>query len=67
MRITTSPMVARYQSSGRLQKPFTTKNTPLPVMFGAMAVCSMRYGVSDANHLRALLILRFINFSNKFY
>ena len=35
----------RFQSGGQLQKPFTTRNTPLPVMSGAMAACSMRSGV----------------------
>ena len=30
----------------------STENTRCTVMFGAMVVCYMRYGVWDTNHLR---------------
>ena len=52
MRTTMYPKVEKFLSSGQLQRPFTTRSTPLPVMSGAMVVCSMRYGVSDTNLLR---------------
>ena len=58
MKTTTSLMEERFQSSGQLQRPFTIASTPLPVMSGAMAVCSMRYGHWDANHFMTSLILR---------
>ena len=45
-------------SSGQHQKPCTIANTPLPVMSGAMAACSMRYGVSDKSHLELQRIER---------
>ena len=47
-------MVAKYQSSGRLQRLLRTKSTRLPVTCGAMAVSSMRYGASDTNPLKAI-------------
>ena len=50
------PKVEKYLSNGQLQKLLTTRNTPLPVMFGALAVCSMRYGVLDTSHLKAFKI-----------
>ena len=60
MRPTMCPKVESYQSSGQLQKPFTTRNTPLPVMSGAMGACSMRFGVWDSNLLRDQEMLRFV-------
>ena len=60
MRPTMYPKVESSQSSGQLQKPFTTRNTPLPVMSGAMGACSMRFGVWDSNHLRDQETLRFV-------
>ena len=59
MKTTTSLMVERFQSSGQLQKPFTIASTPLPVMSGAMAVSSMRYGHLDINHFVKSPMLRF--------
>ena len=59
MKTTMSPMVAKYQSSGQLQKLLTSKNTPLPVMSGAMGVCSMRFGVWDTSLLKVLQIPRY--------
>ena len=38
---------------------FTIRSTPLPVMCGALAVSCMRYGVSDTNLLRIVLIWRY--------
>ena len=55
-----SLMVERFQSSGQLQRPFTIESTPLPVIFGAMAACSMRYGHWDANHFMISIILRYL-------
>ena len=52
------PKEEGFPSSGQLQKPFTTRNTPLPVMSGAMAVCSMKCGVLDTNLLKELGMLR---------
>ena len=60
METTMSLMVERFQSSGQLQRPFTIASTPLPVIFGAMAVSSMRYGHWDANHFMISLILRYL-------
>ena len=51
MKTTMSHTVDGYQLNGQLQKPFTTRNTPLPVMSGVMGACSMRFGVSDIGHL----------------
>ena len=51
MMITTYPKVEKSPLSGQLQKRYTFENTPLPVISGAMAVCSMRYGVLDTGHL----------------
>ena len=59
MGCTTYPKVEKFQWSGQLQRPFTTRSIPLPAMSGAMAVCSMRFGVSDTNHSRELEITRF--------
>ena len=61
MKTTTSLMVERFQSSGQLQKPFTIASTPLPVMSGAMAVSSMRYGHWDTNHFMISPMLRFVD------
>ena len=44
---TTCPKEGKCQSNGQLQRLLPTKNTPQPVMCGAMAVSFMRYGVSD--------------------
>ena len=49
MKTTTFPKEERFQSSGQLQRPFTIASTPLPVMSGAMAASSMRYGHWDTN------------------
>ena len=46
------------QSSGLLQRLCTITSTPLPVMSGAMAAYSMRYGHWDANHSMMSLMLR---------
>ena len=61
MRPTMYPKVESSQSSGQLQKPFTTRNTPLPVTSGAMGACSMRFGVWDSNLLRDQETLRFVH------
>ena len=53
MKTTTCPKEGKCQSSGQLQRLLPTKNTQQPVMCGAMAVSSMRYGVSDTNLLKA--------------
>ena len=46
MRESTQPIkVGRSQSSGQPLRPCTTVSTHQPVMSGAMAVSSMRYGV----------------------
>ena len=50
-KTTTFPKEERFQSSGQLQRPFTIASTPLPVMSGAMAASSMRYGHWDTSHL----------------
>ena len=50
MKTTTHHVEGRFQSSGQLQRPFTIASTPLPVMSGAMAASSMRYGHWDTNH-----------------
>ena len=39
-------------------RPSTTRSTRLPVMCGATAVSCMRYGVSDTNHLRLIVMQR---------
>ena len=49
IKITMFPMGERFQSSGHLQRPFTIASTPLPVMSGAMAASSMRYGHWDVS------------------
>ena len=52
LKITTMYLkVEESLSSGQHQRPCTTASTPPPVMSGAMAVCSMRYGVWDKSHL----------------
>ena len=51
MMINMYPKVEKSPLSGQLQKRYTFGNTPLPVMSGVMAVCSMRYGVLDTGHL----------------
>ena len=48
----------RFQSNGQLQRPFTITTTPLPMMSGAMAASSMRYGHWDVSLFVHLLILR---------
>ena len=50
MKTTIFPKEERFQSSGQLQRLFTIASTPLPVMSGAMAASSMRYGHLDTNH-----------------
>ena len=55
------PKVEGFPLNGQLQKPFTIRNTPLPVMSGAMAVCSMRSGALDTNHLKELRTPRLDN------
>ena len=50
----------RFQSSGQLQRPYTIASTRLPVMSGAMAVSSMRYGHWDTNHFMILPMPRYI-------
>ena len=60
----TAPEVRRYFSElcftikFFLNRPSTTRSTPLPVMCGALVVSCMRYGVSDTNRLKILLILK---------
>ena len=49
-------------SDGLLQRQCTTVSTRLPVTCGAMAVSSMRYGVSDTNPLKAAQTLKFVNY-----
>ena len=44
---------------GFLNRPFTTRSTPLPVMCGALAVSCMRYGVLDMHLLRITPILKY--------
>ena len=56
---TMSHTVERFQSSGQLQKPFTTRNTPLPVTSGVMGVCSMRFGVLVQSRLKEFRIWRY--------
>ena len=53
MKTTTCLKEGKCQSNGQLQRLLPTRNTPLPVMCGAMAVSFMRYGVSDTNLLKA--------------
>ena len=59
-----SLMVERFQSSGQLQKPFISINIPLPVMSGAMGVCSMRFGVLDISHLNRPKMLKYYYYSS---
>ena len=47
-----------FQSNGQLRRPSITRNTPLLVISGAMAVYCMRYGVWDVNHLQNSTTLR---------
>ena len=47
MHRTTFPEEGRSQFGGQHQRPCTTTNTPAPVMCGAMAAFSTRYGVLD--------------------
>ena len=42
-------------------RPYTTRSTPLPVMCGALGVSYTRFGVLDTNHLKATIILRYVN------
>ena len=58
-KVITFPMEERFQSSGQLQRPFTIASTPLPVMSGAMAASSMRYGHWDTSHFMMFLMLRY--------
>ena len=58
IKITMFPKGGKFQSSGQLQRPFTIASTPLPVMFGAMAAFSMRYGLLAVNHLANPIMLR---------
>ena len=60
MKGTTFLKVVWYQSNGQHQRHSTTRNTPLPVMSGAMGVCSMRYGAWDANHTTHSLTQRYM-------
>ena len=60
IKTTTFPKEERFQSSGQLQRPFTFASTPLPVMSGAMAASSMRYGHWDTNHLACLPTRRLV-------
>ena len=60
MKPTTCHTEGRFQSSGQLQRPFTIASTPLPVMSGAMAVSSMRYGHWDTNHFMISPMPRYI-------
>ena len=59
MSITTYLTAEKCQSSGQLQKHCTTENTQPLAMSGAMAVCFMRYGVLDKNHLELCKIRRY--------
>ena len=52
--------VEKCPSSGQHQKLCISENTPQPVMSGAMAVCSMRYGASDSNRLEPWQTRRYI-------
>ena len=59
LKITTMyPEVEESPSSGQHQRPCTIGSTPLPVMSGAMAACSMRFGVLDKSHLEQQRIER---------
>ena len=57
-KTTIFPKEGRFQSSGQLQRPFTIASTPLPVMSGAMAASSMRYGRWGVNHFMTSPMLR---------
>ena len=50
MHLTTIQKVERFQFGGVLPKQCTTTSTRLPVMCGAMAVCSTRYGAWGSCH-----------------
>ena len=54
----TSPEVVKSQFDGQHQRQCTTTSTPVPLMCGAMAVYSMRYGALDDYHSRDLGIHR---------
>ena len=48
------------QFAGLPLRPSLINNTPQPVMCGATAVYSMRYGASDTNLLRQLKLERYV-------
>ena len=49
----------KWPSNGQLRKLYTFGNTPLPVMSGAMAACSMRSGALDTSRLVPCRIQRY--------
>ena len=55
---TTLQKVVLFPFGGQLQRLCTIASIRLPVMCGAMAVCSMRYGVLDTSLLRVVQIHR---------
>ena len=48
----------KFHSSGRPLRPFTTKSTRLPVMFGDMGVYCMKFGALHTSHLEDFPIVK---------
>jgi hypothetical protein len=49
----------RFQKLLPHTRPYTTRDTPPPVMCGALVVSCMRYGASDTSHLRIYPMLMY--------
>ena len=43
-----------------IHRLFTTRSTPLPVMYGVLDVSCMRFGVLDINHSKITTMLRYV-------
>ena len=56
---TISQKVVLFPFDGQLLRLCTIASTLQPVMYGVMAVYSMRYGVLDTNHLKTALIHKY--------
>ena len=61
----TSLRVGRFLLDGRPQKQCITTSIPVPVMYGAMAVYYMRYGVLEDCHSRNIQMHRFEHYMTK--
>ena len=59
--------MALFLFDGQHQRLCTIASTPQPVMCGAMAVCCMRYGVSDTSRLRVAPIHKYTVIYSRIY